>query len=303
MNASRLVDRHGRIVDRFRISVTQRCNHACIFCHREGVQRPEEESLNPEDYGFLARVAGKLGVKKHKLTGGEPLIREDIVDIVRELRSASDEVTLSTNGSLLKLKARALLDAGLDRANVSLHSFREDVFRYVTKAPLKPALEGLEEALHVGLKVKINFVVMRANLSEVSDVLDYALSKEVPINLIELIPVGVPAPVYLKEHVDLKEVESLVERRAVAKYLKDFQNRPTYVLSNGTEVTLIRGYGNPYLCAGCTRLRLTPSGKFKVCIYREDLYIDASEAIKNRDETLLGEVLRKVTSLREPYFV
>ncbi|MEM2020980.1 MAG: GTP 3',8-cyclase MoaA [Zestosphaera sp.] len=303
MNVSRLVDKYGRIVDRFRISVTQRCNHACIFCHREGVLRPEEESLNPEDYGFLARVAGKLGVRKHKLTGGEPLVRRDIVDIVRELKSASDEVSLSTNGSLLKPKASALLDAGLDRANVSLHSFREDVFRYVTKAPLKPVLEGLEEALHVGLKVKINFIVMRANLSEVVKVLDYALSKGTPVNLIELIPVGVPTSVYSREHVDLKDVEGLVERRAIAKYVKDFQNRPTYVLSNDVEVTLIRGYSNPYLCAGCTRLRLTPSGKFKVCIYRENSYIDASEAIKSRDETLLGEVLRKVVSLREPYFV
>ncbi|MGC8962184.1 MAG: GTP 3',8-cyclase MoaA, partial [Candidatus Bathyarchaeia archaeon] len=84
--------------------------------------------------------------------------------------------------------------------------------------------------------------------------------------------------------------------------VKDFQNRPTYVLDSGVEVTLIRGYGNPYLCAGCTRLRLTPSGRFKTCIYREDSYVDAKDAIKDRNESLLTDVLCRAASLREPYF-
>ncbi|MEM2005046.1 MAG: GTP 3',8-cyclase MoaA [Zestosphaera sp.] len=302
MSALRLTDKYGRVVDRFRLSVTQRCNQACVFCHREGILKFEEESLTPEDYGFLAKVASRFSIKKHKLTGGEPLLRDDVVDIVRELRRFSDEVTLSTNGSLLKHKVRALLDAGLSRVNISLHSLREDVFAYIAKAPLKPVLEGFEEALDAGLKVKVNFVVMNVNAGEVNSLLDFAVSRGVSVNLIELVPLGVPAPLYAREHVDISEIEKVVEGRACRKYVGSFQNRPTYVLDNGTEVTLIRGYDNPHLCAGCTRLRLTPSGKFKVCIFREDTYIDASRAIKNRDEHSLSEVLRKVTLLREPYF-
>ncbi|MEM1696707.1 MAG: radical SAM protein, partial [Desulfurococcaceae archaeon] len=117
---SRLKDKYGRSVDRFRISVTQRCNHACIFCHREGIFRFEDEALNPEDYGFLAKISKTLGISKYKLTGGEPLIRDDIASIVKELKFYSSEVSLSTNGSLLKDKARYLAEAGLDRLNLSL---------------------------------------------------------------------------------------------------------------------------------------------------------------------------------------
>ncbi len=302
MSSLRLKDNFGRIVDRFRVSVTQRCNQACIFCHREGIFRFEDEALSPGDYGFLARVSKTLGISKYKLTGGEPLVRDDIADIVRELKPYSSEVSLSTNGSLLKNKARALSEAGLDRLNVSLHSFRDEVFTHITKAPLKPVMEGLKEALDTGLSVKINFVVMKSNINEITRLLDFAASNNVSVNLIELIPLGTPQQVYRNEYVSLSDVENLVEQRAVRKYFRDFQNRPTYVLDSGVEVTLIRGYGNPYLCSGCTRLRLTPSGKIKMCIFRDDVFVDVKEAIKSRDSHALEEALKKATLLREPYF-
>ena len=298
----RLMDRYGRIVDRFRVSVTQRCNHACIFCHREGIFKFEEEALDPEDYGFLAKISKTLGISKYKLTGGEPLVREDISNIVRELRPYSSEISLSTNGSLLKDKARFLAEAGLDRLNLSLHSFKDNVFAYIARAPLKPVMEGLMEALDVGIKVKINFVVMKSNMREISELLDFASRMNISVNLIELIPLGTPQHVYTREYVSLNDVENLVELRAIKKYYRDFQNRPTYVLDSGVEVTLIRGYGNPYLCSGCTRLRLTPSGKIKTCIFREDTFVDIKKAIKNRDSSALEEALKKATLLREPYF-
>lgn len=143
---------------------------------------------------------------------------------------------------------------------------------------------------------------MKINASELGELLDFASSRGLSLNLIELIPLGTPKNVYDKEYVALSEVERFVESRSVKKYVKDFQNRPTYVLDSGIEVTLVRGYGNPYLCAGCTRLRLTPSGRVKTCIYREDSYVDAKDAIKSRDEPLLTEALRRATLLREPYF-
>ncbi|MEO3994057.1 MAG: GTP 3',8-cyclase MoaA [Desulfurococcaceae archaeon TW002] len=302
MSSIRLKDNYGRIVDRFRVSVTQRCNHACIFCHREGIFSFEEEALSPEDYGFLAKVSKTLGISKYKLTGGEPLLRNDIADIVRELKSYSNEVSLSTNGSLLKDKASALLEAGLDRLNISLHSFRDEVFSYITRAPLKRVIEGLKEALDIGLNVKINFVVMKSNINEITNLLDFATNNNVSVNLIELIPLGTPQQVYVKEYVSLNEVEHLIEQKAVKKYFRNFQNRPIYVLDSGVEVGLIRGYGNPHLCSGCTRLRLTPSGKIKICIFREDIFVDVKEAIKSRDSRMLEEALKKATLLREPYF-
>jgi len=299
---SLLIDRYGRGLDRLRISVTNRCNHACIFCHREGLKIFESNELTPEDYGFLAKVAYKLGIDKHKLTGGEPLVREDIAAVVRELKLNSNEVTLSTNGSLLKSRAKALADAGLDRANVSLHSLKEEVFTYIAKAPLKPVLEGIHESMEYGLKIKLNYVVMKSNINEFKDIVDFALTNGFDLNVIELIPLGTPPKVYAEEHVSLDKIEEYLNAIALSKRVREFQNRPEYLLPSGIKVTLIKGYSNPYLCAGCTRLRVTPEGRFKICIFRDDVFIDARSAIKSRNESSLIEAFKKAVNLREPYF-
>ncbi len=297
-----LIDRYGRGLDRLRISVTNRCNHACIFCHREGLKNFREDELRPEDYGFLAKVAYKLGINKHKLTGGEPLIREDIAEVVKELKLNADEVTLSTNGSLLKYRVKALVEAGLDRANVSLHSLKDNVFAYIAKAPLKPVLEGIRESMEYGLKIKINYVVMKSNYNEFKDIINFALTNGFDLNIIELIPLGTPPKVYTEEHVGLEEIDKYLSSIALSKRVTEFQNRPEYILPSGVKVTLIKGYNNVYLCAGCTRLRVTPDGRFKTCLYKDDVFVDARPAIKARDEVGLVEAFKKAVSLREPYF-
>jgi len=301
-----LRDSYGRPVDRLRISVTNRCNYRCVFCHSEGISRvdPVAEALNAEDYGFIAYVLRKYGVKYYKLTGGEPLVRDDICEIVLNMKKHAEEVSLVTNGSLLPEKAGPLAEAGLDRLNVSLHSLRSEVYEYITGGSklLSRVLEGIDKALDYGIKVKVNFLLMKSNIDELPRILDYAESKGLDVNVIELVPLGVPAGVYSREHVPTPTVLNLIEGRSVKVEIREFQNRPVYVLRSGIRVEVVIGYGNKFLCAACTRMRLTPDGSFKTCLYLEKPTFNVVEAVKRRDEEALAELFKEAVLSRKPFF-
>lgn len=299
-----LKDRYGRPVDRLRIIVTSRCNYRCVFCHFEGVTRTSEDVLTPEDYGFIAYVLKDYGIRYHKLTGGEPLLRDDIHTIIASIKHYSDEVSLVTNGSMLTEKAKLLAEAGLDRLNVSLHTLRDDVYDYVTGTSnlLGKVLRGVDKALEYGLKVKLNVVLMRSNIDDLPKVLEYAEQKKLDISLIELIPIGVPREVYSKEYVPISEALKIIEERSISKHVRDFQNRPIYVLRSGIRVEAVIGYGNRYLCNACTRMRLTPDGYLKTCLYAEEHPIRIVEAVKNRDRDRLIKLFREAVLMRKPLF-
>ncbi|WP_434731040.1 GTP 3',8-cyclase MoaA [Thermogladius sp. KZ2Tp1] len=298
-----LVDRFGRPLTSLRISVTEKCNHRCVFCHREGLLNYESESeLGAEDWGFVANVASYLGIRDAKLTGGEPLVRRDIVEIVREIAGNGLSTSITTNGSLLDKYAKGLAEAGVDHVNVSLHSLREDVFKAITGGDLKRVLQGIEAALQYGTRLKLDFVVLTWNKDEVADLVEFASKRGLEINMIELIPLGVDAELYKRIHVELREVEGYLEKRAVKVEVKEFQSRPVYHLDNGVKVTLIKGFCNPELCARCTRIRFTPDGKIKPCLFRNDNLVDARPYILSRDFHGLVEAFKRANSLREPYF-
>ena len=304
---SYLQDPYGRIVDSLRLIVTNKCNYHCIFCHREGLNQvvnTSEEKLKPGDYGFLAKTARSIGIKYYKLTGGEPLLRRDIHEIVREIKPYADEVSIVTNGSLLREKAKQLAESGVDRVNVSLHSLREDVYKYLTGGvnELKAVLEGLKVSLDYGLRVKLDFVVMKSNINEIPEILKLAENYGLDINLIELIPLGTPREVYIREHVKLDSILEFLERNATEKATREFQNRSVYVLPSGIRVEVVIGYGNPLMCSACTRLRLTPEGYIKTCLYVEEPRIDLYRAITTRNELEVLEGFKKAIISRRPYF-
>jgi len=296
-------DRFGRPVDSLRVSVTLRCNHSCVFCHMEGILGGHKrKELSPEDYGFLSSILSKLGVRNYKLTGGEPLVRRDIVDIVNEIRPKAYEVSIVTNGSLLRHYAKGLAEAGLDRMNVSLHSLREEVFNKITGGRLKPVLEGIDEALNYGHIIKLDYVFLRWNSGEFRSLIDFASKKGIDINIIELIPLGMDQKRYSELVASVDPVMSYLERISVRVEVNPFQNRPIYYLPQGNKAVVIKGYGNPYLCAGCTRLRMTPDGKFKTCIFVNNNLVNAWDQIKNRDEEGLKQAFLEAVERREPYF-
>ncbi len=298
------MDRFGRPVNMLRVSVTLRCNHACIFCHREGIPASlVSKELSAGDLGFVAEVASTLGITAFKITGGEPLVREDIVDIISEVSQHVKEVSLVTNASRLKGLAPKLAEAGLSRVNISLHSLKEDVFRRVTGGgDLSNVLHGIKAAVDAGLKVKLNYLILSLNINEFRNIIEYASSIGANLNIIELIPLGTPPKTYKELHAALDPVEKYLREHAVKAWLTNFQNRPTYLLPTGIKVYVIKGYGNPQLCAKCTRLRMTPDGKIQTCIYRPDQTINARDAILNRDTEALKKAFKQATRLREPYF-
>jgi cyclic pyranopterin phosphate synthase len=298
-----LIDRYGRPVTHLRISVTNRCNHRCIFCHREGIVGGDYSSeLSAEDWGFVARVGVELGIKYYKLTGGEPLIRDDIVEITRLIREAGGRVSIVTNGSLLDRHAAGLADAGVEYVNVSLHSLNPERFRLITRGDLGRVLRGIEEAVKHGIRVRLDYVVLTWNISEYRDIIDYASRNGFDLNIIELIPLGMSLDSWKSLHMGLAEIEEYLERISVEKRVKEFQSRPVYILPNGVEVTLVKGICNPEFCMKCTRLRMTPEGYIKTCIYRNDQLVDARKYILARDHDGLVEAFKKATMLREPFF-
>lgn len=300
-----LIDRFGRKVDSLRIAITSRCNYQCIFCHREGMGYSQRnEVLDASDYGFLARVSVKLGIKSFKLTGGEPLIREDVIDIVREMTQYTGDVSITTNGSLLVEKAKGLADAGLRRLNVSLHSLNPSIYSYITGGStlLEKVIKGIDEAVNHGIRVKVDFVVLRANIGEVESILEFASGRGLDVNIIELIPLGTPEEVYKEQHASLDPIINYLEKTATGKTVREFQNRPVYIMPSGIRVEVIKGYGNPLLCSRCTRLRLTPEGFIKTCLFLEKPLIDISVKLKKRDEDGVIEGIRRAVYLREPFF-
>jgi len=297
-----LIDRFGRALTHLRISVTLRCNHNCIFCHREGIDYVVSTELSAEDWGFVAKVSRELGIKYFKLTGGEPLVRKDIVDIVKYIVESGGEVSLVTNGSLLKHYISGLAEAGISYINVSLHSLKKDIFRRITGGNLDNVLEGIEEALKYNIPLKIDYLVLTYNKEEYLDIIKYAEKRGINLNIIELIPLGLSVNKYSELHYTLDDIIKYLEEHSLRKYHKDFQSRPEYIMPSGIKITVIKGFCNPDMCMRCTRIRMTPDGRIKTCLFRNDTLVNAREYIIMRDEKGLIESFKKANMLREPFF-
>lgn len=299
-----LVDPFNRVIDSLRILVTSRCNYKCIFCHREGLFSKTDENLTPEDYGFIAKTARELGIIYYKLTGGEPLVRTDIAQIVEAIKPYSREISLVTNGYFLADRIKDLADAGLDRANVSLHSVTPSIYEYITGGikGLERVLNGIKKAIEYGVRVKLNYLLMRSNMPDFEKIIKIAENLHMDVNVIELIPLGVPREVYSREHVSVKPIIDYLERRHVKKYYRELHNRPVYLLESGIKVEVVIGYGNALFCTRCSRLRLTPDGYLKPCLYVDDPKINITKAVKERDKDGVVKAFKDITLLRKPYF-
>ena len=288
-----ILDRYGRPLKKLRASVTWRCNFRCFFCHREGVNRKGDE-LSPEDFEFVAKVLSSVGIEEVKLTGGEPLVRKDIVQIVRGM-SKYMRVSMTTNGYFLKKYAKALYEVGLERVNVSLHGLDEENFYRVVRVHVDPKyiLEGIIEALKY-MPVKLNVVLLSFNIKDVPRYIELAEKYGFSLQFIELLGNSYP------RKVNPLEVEKVVARRAKAKYIrKDMQNRVVYILDNGVKVEFVKPENRDF-CIACTRIRLSHDGRFMPCL-RLPLAVNAYREIKSRDEKGLLEKLFQAVKLRAPF--
>ncbi len=297
-----LVDRWGRPVTSLRISVTNACNYNCFFCHREGHDVNGSE-MTPQEIGRLVRLLSGLGIRTVKITGGEPLIREDTEAIVRMIKNSGiEEISMVTNGWFLPERACSLKEAGLSRVNISIHSLRRDIYRKITGVDgLDRALKAVDKAIECDLMpVKIDFTVLKGyNEDELWDMIDYVSSKGIKLQAIELLPMD---PSLVKYYYSLKKFEEELSKIAIRKEIRELHGRPIYHLRNGAIVEVVRGTINPYFCMKCTRLRITADGYFKTCLRKNDDLVDFLRIMRSggSDEDLI-EAFKRAVRLREPF--
>jgi len=296
-----LIDGHGRKVDYLRISVTERCNFRCQYCMPEKPFSwvPKENLLSFEELFLFIKVAIDEGVTKIRLTGGEPLLREDLDKFIKMISDYKPDIdlALTTNAYLLPEAAQRLKDAGLKRLNISLDSLKSDVAAKIAgKDVLGKVLEGIEKALEVGLKVKINMVPLKGiNDGEILDLLDYCKARNIKIRFIEYME---------NRHADQslkgmhgKEILEKVKEGHTIKALGREGASPSfnYVLEDGTEFGLIDPHKHDF-CENCNRIRLTAEGNLIPCLYFDEA-MSIAEAVKKGDIQGAADVLAQV--LRE----
>ena len=269
-----MLDGCGRTIDYLRLSVTDLCNYRCRYCMpAEGVEkRPHGEILTLEELAEIAAAAVRCGVKKIRLTGGEPLVRRGIVELVRRLRAVPgvEELCLTTNGSLLPGLAKPLRDAGLDRLNISLDTLRPDRFAAMTRlGTLQDVLEGIAAAEAAGFReLKFDTVLIGGfNDDEIGDFA--ALSRDHPweMRFIELMPMG---PCAAWEKRCFLPAETVLERVPELEPIAPQGVARRYHLpgAKGT-VGLISPVSHDF-CGQCSRIRVTPDGKLKGCLHSRE---------------------------------
>lgn len=269
------------------------------------------DQMSVDEVVKLAEVGSSLGMGKVKITGGEPLVRLDIVEIVRRIRAlpSVSEISMVTNGTLLADKAFELAKVGLKRVNVNLPSLDPSVYAFITGGNLALTLGGLIEAKTAGLSpVKLNTVVLRElNETSISQLMDFCTSTGAVLQLIELHSVrGIVDPTFYKRHyVSLDSIEDGLRSSAVrVERRTDMQFRPRYIFEGGLEVELVRFQGNCDFCAHCTRLRVTSDGKVKPCLMRENNLVDVLTPLRRgAADPELRTLFQRAASLREPYLV
>ena len=269
-------------INSLRLSVTQRCNLSCPYCHREGELNPAKE-ISMEKIEEIIKNAKSIGIKKIKITGGEPLVREGITDVIRIIKKYNfEEISLVTNGFLLDKYAFELKEAGLNRVNIGCDSLSSSIL-------LKNAeniKSGLRAAKEAGLTpIKLNMVVLKGiNDKEIAKMIEFARENDAVLQLIELI--NIDDEFYKKHYFSLKEIEKELEKKAIIVVKKEMHNRRQYDLGD-VMIEIVRPFTKDF-CQNCTRLRITSDGRIKPCLMRNDNLIDFKdkcsliEAIKEK---------------------
>ncbi len=276
---SSLVDRFGRSIHYLRISVTDRCDFRCVYCMSEDMTfLPREQLLTLEEIDQIAAAFIELGVDRIRITGGEPLVRRNIVELFRELgrHDGLRDLTLTTNGSQLARYARDLREAGVTRVNISLDTLRADRFKAMTRVgDLGKTLQGIDAAIEAGFeRVKLNSVILKGhNHDEVVDLVDFAVERGIDISFIEEMPLGDNGDHSVADvHYSSQQIrEQLAERYSVQPSAERTGGPARYWRIDGYPGTRI-GFISPHshnFCDDCNRVRLTSEGLLLLCLGQE----------------------------------
>ncbi len=293
-----LIDGHGRTVNYLRISVTERCNFRCQYCMPEKPFSwvPKENLLTFEELFLFVKVAIDGGVTKIRLTGGEPLLREDLDTFIKMISDYKPDIdlALTTNGYLLPEAAQRLKDAGLKRLNISLDSLKADVAAKIAgKDVLSKVLQGIDKALEVGFKVKINMVPLKGiNDAEILDLLEYCKVRNIKIRFIEYME-NRHADQSLKGMHGKEILEKVKEGHSIRALGREGASPSfNYALEDGTEFGLIDPHKHDF-CENCNRIRLTAEGNLIPCLYFDEA-MSIAASVKKGDIQGAADVLAQV---------
>jgi len=309
-----LEDDFGREVTGVRVSLTDRCNFDCVYCHNEGLgdtrgpMEPDDNEMTADDVVRFLEVVAEFGVGKVKFTGGEPMLRQDLEEIVRRTPD-SMEASMTTNGTFLPGRAEDLKDAGLERVNVSQDAIDPEAFAEITQSgAYEQVVEGVTAALDAGLApVKLNMVVFEHTAGYVEGMVEHAANNDgLRLQLIEYMPELTGHPEW---NIDIGRVHDWLDDLAARVEHREMHNRTRYWIagddaeepideSNGGMVEIVDPVENPNFCANCHRVRVTHEGYLKGCLNRTDDLRSMGEM--SRDE--IRETFRETVANRVPYY-
>jgi cyclic pyranopterin phosphate synthase len=297
-----LVDGFGREVTGVRISLTDRCNFDCVYCHNEGLgdtrgpMEPGDDEMSTDDVVRFLEVAREFDVEKVKFTGGEPMLRQDLEEIIARTPDGM-ETSLTTNGTFLPGRAEALQAAGLDRVNVSQDALDPQAFREVTKSgAYDDVIEGVLAAVDAGLDpVKLNMVVFEHTAGYVPEMVEHVAENDgLQLQLIEYMPELAGRPEWA---VEIERVHGWLAEQADRIEHREMHDRRRYFIGNGM-VEVVDPVENEDFCANCHRVRVTHQGLLKGCLNRNDDLKPMGEMTKPE----IREAFRDVVAERVPYY-
>ncbi len=305
-SAAPLIDGFGRQVTYLRVSVTDRCDFRCTYCMAERMTfLPKSEILSFEELEAITLAFMRRGVRKLRLTGGEPLVRRDVMKLIgtlgRHVGSGLDELTLTTNGSRLAGHAPELAAAGVRRVNVSLDSLDPAKFATITRrGRLETVLAGIEAATAAGLRVKINMVALKGvNQDEIADMLIWAHGRGHDLTLIETMPLGETGLDRTETHLPLTEVRDRLASRFTLTRLAERTGGPARYFSvaeTGGRLGFITPLSHNF-CESCNRVRLTATGKLYLCLGQED-HVDLRAAWRQDGPVGVDQALDRAMILK-----
>ncbi len=307
-NNEKLVDKFGRTVDYVRISVTDRCDFRCVYCMSEEMEfLPRAQLLTLEELAMISRAFVEMGVDKIRITGGEPLVRKNIVKLFEDVGQLPGlrELVTTTNGSQLPKLAQQLKDAGLKRINVSLDSLDADKFKRITRTgKLEDVLAGIQAALDTGFeRVKLNTVILKnRNDDEIIDLVQFAIDKNIDISFIEEMPLGVISDHDRAEaYYSSDQIRADIEKTMTLIPTTESTGGPSkYYKIPGTDTRV--GFISPHshnFCDQCNRVRLTCEGRLLLCLGQEHS-VDLRHVIRSHpgDMERLKQAIRDSMSIK-----
>jgi len=305
---SPMTDSFGRSIKYLRVSVTDRCDLRCFYCMSEDMTfLPKADLLTLEELDRLCSAFIAKGVRKLRLTGGEPLVRRNVMSLIRSLSrhldtGALDELTLTTNGSQLEKFAADLKDSGVRRINVSLDTLDADKFRAITRwGDLDKVLRGIDAALAVGLKVKINAVALKnMNEDEIPSLIEWAHGKGMDLTLIEVMPMGEIGEGRIDQYLPLSLLRARLANRYTLTDLDDDTGGPARY-TRVTETAGRLGFITPMthnFCESCNRVRITCTGTLHTCLGQEDASDLRKPLRASADNALLAAAIDRAIGLK-----